>query len=84
MQRDVLAVRKQANLQTTTSGRKNNKSLRGDVVVYFIAPNLSAYDLSGREACMMDEMITVYYVAYTVFFMSVQYPDCSLSGERLA
>ena len=33
----------------------------------FIAPNLSAYDLSGREACMMDEMITAYYVAYTGF-----------------
>ena len=44
-----------------------NKSIAAAMQFLFIAPNLSAYDLSGREACMMDEMITVYYVAYTVF-----------------
>ena len=35
--------------------------------VYLLLPTKRLQVRNGREACMMDEMITVYYVAYTVF-----------------
>ena len=38
MQRDVLAVRKQNKFANNDVRQKNNKSLRGDVVVYLLLP----------------------------------------------
>ena len=35
--------------------------------VYLLLPTKRLQVRNGREACMMDEIITVYYVAYTVF-----------------
>ena len=46
-----------------------NKSIAAAMqfFVYLLLPTYQLTIYSGREACMMDEMITAYYVAYTVF-----------------
>ena len=67
MQRGILRVCEQTNLQTTTSGRKIASSC---AAMWFFVLSLPTKRLQvrteGRRVCM-DEMMIAYYVAYTVF-----------------
>ena len=67
MQRGILRVCEQANLQTTTSGRKIASSCAAMQSFYLLLPTKRLQvRTEGRRVCM-DEMMIAYYVAYTVF-----------------